>query len=134
MLEALAGIDSVMGLAFKNLVIKNYRELIPFLNLKGTIISAAPSRRNAPNGPCGRKGCQIDLLIQSRRTICVFEIKRRKEIGRDIIDEVDAKMRSIVRPDGVSVRAALVFDGHISPGVATDGYFNVIMPFQSLMP
>ncbi|MBQ7651316.1 MAG: hypothetical protein IJS15_10170 [Victivallales bacterium] len=133
-LEALEGIDSVMGLAFENLVINNYRELIPFLNLKGTLItSAAPYRRNATNGPRGRKGCQIDLLIQTRRTICVVEIKRRNEIGREIIDEVDAKVRSIARPDGVSVRAALVFDGHISPGVAADGYFDAIIPFQSLL-
>ena len=33
-------------------------------------------------GRAGRKGCQIDLLIQARRTICVVEIKRRCEIGR----------------------------------------------------
>jgi len=79
------------------------------------------------------KGCQIDLLIQSRRTICVVEIKRRKEIGREIIDEVDAKVRSIARPDGVSVRAALVFDGHISTVVAADGYFDAIIPFLTLI-
>jgi len=68
-----------------------------------------------------------------RRTICIVEIKRRNEIRREIIDEVDAKVRSIARPDGVSVRAALVFDGHISPGVAADGYFNALIPFQNLI-
>ena len=81
----------------------------------------------------GRKGCQIDLLIQSRRTICVVEIKRRKEIGREIIEEVDAKVGAIARPSGVSIRAALVFDGHISPGVAADGYFSAIVPFRKLL-
>ena len=30
-LEELEGIDSVMGLAFENLVVNNYRELIPYL-------------------------------------------------------------------------------------------------------
>ena len=133
-LEALEGIDTVMGLAFENLVINNYRELIPALNLKGTIItSAAPYRRNATNGPRGRKGCQIDLLIQTRRTICIVEIKRRKEIGREVIEEVDAKVRALSRPDGVSIRAALVYDGHLSPVVAADGYFDAIIPFQSLL-
>jgi hypothetical protein len=133
-LEALEGIDSVMGLAFENLVINNYRELIPLLHLKGALIlSAVPYRRNATNGPRGRKGCQIDLLIQTKRSLCVVEIKRRKEIGREIIDEVDTKVRAIACPAGVSVRAALVFDGHISSGVAADGYFDAIIPFQSLM-
>ncbi|MBQ7178247.1 MAG: ATP-binding protein, partial [Victivallales bacterium] len=50
-LEALEGIDAVMGLAFENLVVNNYRELLNALNLNGTIItSAAPYRRNTSNG------------------------------------------------------------------------------------
>ena len=48
-------------------------------------------------GSAGRKGCQIDLLIQARRTICIVEIKRRCEIGREIIEEVDKKVRTIKR-------------------------------------
>jgi len=81
----------------------------------------------------GRKGCQIDLLIQTRRTICVVEIKRRREIGREIIEEVDKKVRTIKRPDGVSIRTALVYDGHLSPVVAADGYFDAIVPFSELL-
>ena len=133
-LEALEGFDAVMGLAFENLVINNYRELIPALNLNGTIItSAAPYRRIASNAPRGRKGCQIDLLIQTRRSLVVVEIKRRKEIGREVIDEVDEKIRAIERPEGVSIRTALVYDGHLSPVVAADGYFDAIVPFRSLL-
>ena len=133
-LEALEGIDTVMGLAFENLVINNYRELIPALNLKGTIItSAAPYLRKATNGPRGRKGCQIDLLIQGRRTLCVVEIMRSKEIGNDVIDKVDAKVNTLKRREGVSIRAALVYDGHLSPVVAADGYFDAIIPFSSLL-
>jgi hypothetical protein len=131
-LEALEGIDAVMGLAFENLVVNNYRELLNALNLNGTIItSAAPYRRNASNGK--RKGCQIDLLIQARRSLIVVEIKRRKEIGRDVIDEVDEKVKALVRPDGVSIRTALVYDGHLSPLVAADGYFYAIIPFRTLL-
>ena len=131
-LEALEGIDAVMGLAFENLVVNNYRELLNALNLNGTIItSAAPYRRNASNGK--RKGCQIDLLIQARRSLIVVEIKRRKEIGRDVIDEVDEKVKALVRPDGVSIRSALVYDGHLSPLVAADGYFDAIIPFRTLL-
>ena len=133
-LETLEGIDAVMGLAFENLVINNYRELLNALNLNGTIItSAAPYRRNASNGKIKRKGCQIDLLIQARRSLIVVEIKRRKDIGRDVIDEVDEKVKALVRPDGVSIRSALVYDGHLSPLVAADGYFDAIIPFRTLL-
>lgn len=126
--------DSVMGLAFENLVVNNYRELIPHLHLQGSaIMSAAPYRRRGTKGPRGRKGCQIDLLIQTRRAICVVEIKRKREIGRDIIEEVDAKIKAIKRPDGVSVKAALVYDGHLSPVAKADGYFDAIIPFSKLL-
>ncbi len=134
-LEALDGIDSVMGLAFENLVLSNYRELIPYLNLRGALItSAAPYRRNARQGGSGlQKGCQVDLLIQARRTVCIVEIKRRKEIGREVIDEVDAKVNAIRRPDGVSARAALVYCGKLAPIVEADGYFDAIVPFVKLL-
>ena len=133
-LEALEGFDTVMGLAFENLVINNYHELLPALHLNGIMItSAAPYRRNGSPALRGRKGCQIDLLIQTRRSLCVVEIKRRKEIGREVIDEVDEKIRAIERPEGVSIRTALVYDGHLSPVVAADGYFDAILSSQSLL-
>ena len=54
-----------------------------FLRLDGLVItSAGPYMKRDGKGVRGRKGCQIDLLIQARRTICVVEIKCRCEIGR----------------------------------------------------
>ena len=133
-LDALEGIDSVLGLAFENLVVNNCRDLIPLLNLKGSLItSAAPYRRNGTSGQRGRKGCQVDLLVQTRRTVCVVEVKRRREIDREIIHEVDEKVRAIARPAGVSARAALVYCGHLAPIVEADGYFDAIIPFRKLL-
>ena len=133
-LDALEGIETVLGLAFENLVVNNCRDLIPLLNLKGSLItSAAPYRRNGTSGPRGRKGCQIDLLVQTRRTVCVVEVKRRREIDREIIREVDEKVRAIARPAGVSARAALVYCGRLAPIVEADGYFDAIIPFRKLL-
>ncbi len=133
-LDELDGYDSVMGLAFENLVVNNYRQLLPFLHLDGTIIiSAGAYARRAGKGSRGRVGCQIDLLIQTRRTICAVEVKRMREIGREVIAEVDKKVRSIKRPDGVSIRTALVYDGHLAPVVRADGYFDAVVPFSQML-
>ena len=133
-LDELEGYDAVMGLAFENLVVNNYRLLLPLLHLDGVVItSAGPYLRRGAKGPRGRKGCQIDLLVQTRRTICVVEVKRMREISRDVIEEVDRKVRAIVRPEGVSVRTALVYDGHLAPIAKADGYFDAIIPFEKLL-
>ena len=79
-----------------------------------------------------RNGVQIDLLIQTRRSICIVEMKRRREIGRDVIDEVAEKVRRLPKRNGVSVRTALVYDGCLAPIVEADGYFDAIIPFSQL--
>ena len=65
--------------------------------------------------------------------MCVVEVKRQREIGRDVIDEVEEKVKRIPHRDGMSVRTALIYDGHLAPIVEADGYFDSIVPFRSLM-
>ena len=133
-LREFEGLDAVMGLAFENLVVNNYRELIPFLHLDGSLImSAGPYRRKGTSGKNRRRGCQVDLLIQTRRALYFVEVKRQGEIGRDVIDQVDDKVRAVMRPRGVSAKTALVYEGHLSPVAAADGYFDAIVPFSRLL-
>ena len=63
----------------------------------------------------------------------LVEIKRRESIDRDIIREVDERVRAIRRRDGVSVRTVLVYEGELSPVVAADGYFDTLVPFRKLL-
>ena len=125
---------ALMGLAFEALVVNNYRELIRPLRLEGQLITSAASyRRKTTHGKNGRKGVQIDFLIQTRKALCIVEIKRRESIDRDIIREVDERVRAIRRRDGVSVRTVLVYEGELSPVVAADGYFDTLVPFRKLL-
>lgn len=154
-LAALDGWESVMGLAFENLVVNNWPQLLKPLHLDAAqVVSAAPWRRagsrkatrkkpgrggkrkTARGGArekADRKGVQVDLLLQTRRSLCVVEIKRQREIGRDVIDEVAEKVRRIPRRDGTSVRTALVYEGALAPIVEADGYFDAIVPFRRLL-
>ena len=120
-----------MGLTFENLVVNNLRDLIGPLHLERFLItSAAPWRRGKTKDA---KGVQVDLLIQTRRSICVVEVKRQREIGREVIDEVAAKVEKVPRRAGVSVRTALVYEGRLAPIVEADGYFDAIVPFSRLL-
>ena len=132
-LETLENWDAVMGLQFENMVVNNYGVLIPYLHLQNVLLTSVAPYRKLAVPSLRQSGCQIDLLIQSRRTSYIVEIKRKNEIGRDIIEEVDAKVRSLKTRPNVSVRTALVYDGHLAPIVEADGYFDAIVPFHKLL-
>ena len=63
---------------------------------------------------------QVDLLLQTRRSVCIVEIKRQREIGREIVDEVAEKVRRVPVRKGMSVRTALVYEGSLAPVVCLD--------------
>ena len=127
-LAALEGWESVMGLAFENLIVNNYAELIPLLHLGNALIeSAAPYRRT------GDAGVQIDLLIQTRRAMYVVEVKRQREIGREVEREVEQKVERLGKREGKSIRTSLVYEGHLAPIVEADDFFDSIVPIQDLM-
>ena len=108
-LAGLAGWDTVMGLQFENLVVNNFKSLLPRLGLENVeILSAEPYRRAAGKG---HPGCQIDLLIQTERYAFIVEVKRQKSIGQKAIDEIAAKVAALPREKTTSVRTALVYDG-----------------------
>ena len=129
-LERLDGWNSMIGLQFENLIVNNFRLLIPKLHLSGALVtSAAPYRKVGRKG----EGCQIDLLLQAKRFIYLVVIKRRREIGREIMEEVDEKRRRLKLPAGVSLRTALVYDGHLAPSVEAEGYFDSIIEAKSFL-
>lgn len=105
--------------------------LLPRLGLDRVLLkSAAPYRQVATSR---RGGCQIDLLLQSGRLFYVVEIKRRREIGVEIEDEVAAKVAALRAPRDRTVRTALVYDGRLSPQVAARGYFDALIPSEALL-
>ena len=129
-LDRLDGWNGIMGLQFENLIVNNFRRLMPSLHLSGALItSAAPYRKVGRKGEC----CQIDLLLQAKRFVYIVEIKRQHEIGREVMDEVEAKRRRLRLPTGVTARTALVYDGHLAPSVESEGYFDSIVEAKNLL-
>ena len=129
-LEQLQGLQTFFGLQFENLVLNHVGDLFPLLGLdRSLVLSAFPYVQPATKR---MRGCQIDLLVQTQRTLVVVEIKRRKEIGREIVDEVSEKVSRLARDKSLSVRTALVYDGRLSPGVEADRFFDFVVPAEKL--
>ena len=122
---------------FENLVLNNVSSLIARLGLdRSLVLSATPYRKSASRAAdanAADAGCQIDILIQLRQAMYPVEVKRRNEIGLEVIDQMKRKVASLPNPNGVSIRPVLVYDGHLSPSVVENAYFAATIPAASLL-
>ena len=129
-LAALKGWDTVKGFQFENLVVSNFRSLLPILGIDGaSLLSAAPYRR-AKEG--ATNGVQVDLLLQTKSTAYLIEIKRRENIGAEIAAEINQKVKAVGFHAGTSVRTALVYDGRLAPAVRTEHMLDFVIPAERL--
>ena len=132
-IEQFSGWDAIKGLQFENLVVNNAAELLSSLHMDRTLVlSAAPYFRKASESS-GKEGVQVDLLLQTKMSYCVVEVKRKANIGREVIDEVERKRRLLPHPKSVSIRTALVYEGELAPSVEADGFFDAIIRFKNLL-
>ena len=84
-LEEIINWDVLMGGQFENLVMSNLPKLLKCLEIHASeITSTSPYYQKATKR---KRGCQIDLLIQTRHTLYPCEIKFRRQIGGSVIDE-----------------------------------------------
>ena len=135
-LDSLPGWDTILGLQFENLVVNNFKELVKPLHLEGIpVLSAVPYERRAGKGgnSDAGKGLQIDLLVQTRKSAYVIEIKRRKSLGESVESEVAEKVARLRHPRGISIRTALVYEGDLAPVVRGNGYFDAIISASDLL-
>ena len=132
-LEQLKGVDAILGLSFENLIVNHYREILPRLGLSRVLIESAAPFVKRGNAKAGTQGCQVDLLIQSIQSCCLVEIKRRKELGDEVISEMRGKLNALSLPGDVSIRTALVYDGHLAATVEAAGYFHALIDVRELL-
>lgn len=130
-MESLAGWDVTLGLQFENLILNNLPALAPRIGLGASVVtSAAPYYRK------GRRtgdGVQVDLLVQTGKSVCVVEIKRRKHLGEEVEREVCAKLNKLKVKRNVSRRTALVYEGELAQTVIDNGFFDFVIPASDLL-
>ena len=132
-LSLLPNWESIMGLQFENLVLKNRAFIQQSLNLKTEeIVSDNPffQRKTIQHA-----GCQIDYLIQTKfGTLYLCEIKFKKQtIGLEIINEMKKKLTAFHYPKGFSCRPVLIHVNGVDEEVMNSGFFSNIIDFGSLL-
>lgn len=131
-LSSLPGWEPMLGFQLENLLLKNRPLLYKVLGVRSEdIVMDNPYIQLSSDR---RKGCQIDYLVQTRsNTIMVCEIKmRRRELGLEMVDEMKAKIDSLVVPKGFGIAPVLFHLGPISDSLLSSRYFYRIIDIADL--
>lgn len=125
--------ETVMGLQFENLVLRNTAGVLQALNIPTVdVVNDGPYfQKSADEG----RGVQIDLLIQDRyNTLYICEIRFSKdEIDGRVIDAVKTKMERLKIPRATSIRPVLIHACGVSRAVVESRFFAGIVPFERFL-
>lgn len=129
-MSSLQGWSTIKGLQFENLVVSNFRTFLPILGIDGaSLVSATPYRRGRVGD---EKGVQVDLLLQTKTTAYVVEVKRQVKIGADVVTEIKEKIRRLGFASSKSVRTVLVYEGELAPRIRLDHALDFMIPAERL--
>lgn len=121
----LPNMDSILGLQFENLVLKNRHAIFKSLGIDpNDIVFENPFMQTKTQR---RRGCQIDYLIQTRRhTLYVCEIKFcHGTIPANVVAEVEHKIARLALPRRATVLPVLIHTGQPSPAFEDAGFATV---------
>lgn len=124
-LENLTHWQTLMGLQFENLILNNVNTVIEHLKIAPeSIISAAPFFQHKTKR---HDACQIDLLIHTRSSVYICEIKFRASVELSVINEVKQKIKRLAGTRGLSIRPVLIYQGVLAPGIKASDFFSQLI-------
>ena len=132
-LEDLRGWNSLLGLQFENLVLNNQAAVEKRLGLDGKVLQAGPYRQSKTQR---RRGCQIDLLLETEHSLYLCEMKLRQSIGTEVIDEVSEKLQRLSLPRSqkhLNKFPVLIYAGEVEPGLQRSDFFRKMIDFGELL-
>ncbi|MBS0184888.1 MAG: AAA family ATPase [Proteobacteria bacterium] len=132
-LSSLPNWNTIMGLQFENLVLNNRKRIQELLQISpDEIIWDNPFFQNKTSK---QPGCQIDYLINTKfSNLYLCEIKfSQSEIKKDIIEEMEQKIKNLQKPKGFSCRPILIHVNGVHEEVKELDYFFHIIDFSDLL-
>ena len=79
------------------------------------------------------ESCQIDLMLRSKETLYVFEVKFRKRINISVADDLTEKISRLKLPRSVSVRSGLIYQGELDASLVNTDRIDFLLPFEQLL-
>ena len=126
-LHELPGWNTLLGLLFENLVLKNRQFILEALNIQPeSIVNDDPFYQNKTSK---QQGCQIDYLIQTKfKTLFLCEITFSvNPVGTSVINEVQSKIERLNLPKGYACIPVLIHANTVTPPIENSEFFGKII-------
>ena len=105
--------------------------LLAQIGLSNTpILNAGPHYQTQTKA---HESCQIDLMLRSKETLYVFEVKFRKRINISVADDLTEKISRLKLPRSVSVRSGLIYQGELDASLVNTDRIDFLLPFEQLL-
>lgn len=126
-------LTTIFGLQFENLILNNRKSIYDLLQipLEDVLVDNPYFQTKTKS----QEGCQIDYLIQSKfQNLYICEIKFQKDpIKKNIIQEVNKKMKILKTPKGFSKRSVLIHVNGVDDSVLESNFFTKTINFGDLL-
>ncbi|MCB1082016.1 MAG: ATP-binding protein [Chlamydiia bacterium] len=132
-LSNMPGFEPHMGLQLELLLLQNKKILLAAIGINpADVIAYGPFRQFKTTS---KSGCQIDYLIQTAtKNLFVSEFKfKRKELGVEIISQVEEKLRALKAPRGFATIPVLFHLGGVTSNLSTGSYFYRIIDITDFL-
>ena len=123
--------SSLVGLQFENLVLNNVDVLLAHMGLSNSTIINAGSFLQSQTKT--HKGCQIDLMLRSKESLYIFEVKFRNRITSSVVKALHEKVIRLKLPRSVSVRYGLIYQGKLDASLENNDAIDFCIPFERLL-
>ncbi len=125
--------EQIMGLQFESTILNNLSLMFGQLDIKSKdVIWAGPYFQSKTSKNLG--SCQIDLMIHTRdQLLYICELKFKKNIGTEVINEMKRKIKILKRPRYLSIKTVLIAEGEIQRALFDKNYFNYIIEGGQLL-
>ena len=118
-------IASILGLQLEALLRNNLAEILKLLGISpNSVVQCGPYFQNKTKR---RTGVQIDLLIQTKSTYYICEIKFKRRIGVEVVKEMQSKIAKLSCSPGLSIKPVLFYVGSCTKELLDSDYWTHII-------
>lgn len=114
--------ESILGLQLETLLLNNMKDIIELLQINpSSVVQCGPYFQTKTKR---RAGVQIDLLIQTRSSYYVCEIKFKRSMGSEITKEMQSKVAKLSLSTERNIKTVLFYAGHCTKELLQSDYWT----------